>query len=119
MGNLRKAAITGLIVLLACSLAGVALGDPAGPTKGKGLVLEKDLVAQTVLLDGQIVLHVTPDTEILDSGGVPITLAELPTAPNQDGLVEITADAMVRYEASASDGKLIASSIAVEGEIPD
>ena len=119
MGHLRQATITGLVLLLACSLAGVALGDPAGTTKGKGLVLEKDLLAQTVLLDGQIVLHVKPDTEILDAGGVSITLAELPTAPNQDGLVEITEDAMVRYEASAAGGKLIAKKIAVEGEIPD
>ena len=119
MGHLRKVATLGLILLLACGLAGVAFGDPAGPTKGVSLVLEKDLAQQTVLLDGQILLHVTPETEIRDAQGALITLAELPVAPNEEGLVEMIPEATVKYEASASGGKLIAKSIVVQGEIAD
>jgi hypothetical protein len=116
MGHLHKAAITGLILLLACSLAGVALGDPSGPTEGTGLVLEKDLVRQTVLLDGQIELHVTGATRLAGAGGNPITLEELPTAPKKGAFVEITGEATVRYTATPQAGKLIADSIEVVGE---
>jgi hypothetical protein len=116
MGHLHRTAITGLILLLACSLAGVALGDPTGPTAGTGLVLEKDLVSHTVLLDGQIELHVTAGTRIADADGTPITLEDLPTAPKKDAFVEITGDATVRYSATAQAGKLIADSIQVVGK---
>ena len=117
MGNLHKAAITGLILLLACSLAGVALGDPTKPKQGTGLVLEKDLARQTVLLDGEIVLHVTAGTRLTDADGNPIALADLSTAPKKDAFVEITGDATVRYSATAQAGKLIADSIEVVGEV--
>jgi hypothetical protein len=119
MGHLRKFATLGLTLLLAGGLAGAALGDPARPTAGVSLVLEKDLAQQTVLLDGQILLHVTPVTEMLDAEGALITLADLPVAPNDDGLVEMSPEAMVRYEASASGGKLTATSIVVQGKIAD
>ena len=117
MGHLRKSATLGVILLLACGLAGVALADPAGPVEGVSVVLEKDLVAKTVLLDGQIVLHVTAETRITDSEGNPITLAALPTAPKNDGFVEMTPDSTVRYQASVEGGKLVAVSIAVEGKL--
>jgi hypothetical protein len=116
MGHLRKSATLGLVLLLACSLAGVALADPTGPVSGAGLVLEKDLAQQTVLLDGQIELQVTPETRILDARGNPITLETLPVAPRKDGFVEITGEATVSYQATVEGGKLVARSIKVRGE---
>lgn len=115
MGQLRKTMLSGLILLLACGLAGVALGEASDSVRGAGLVLEKDLVQKTVLLDGQIELHVTPETRILDAEGKAITLAALPTAPRKGPFLEITGEATVRYEATRQRGKLIADSITVQG----
>ena len=117
MGQLRKTMFSGLILLLACGLAGVALGDSSDPVLGAGLVLEKDLVQTTVLLDGQIELQVTPETRILDAEGNVITLSALPTAPRKGPFLEITGEATVRFEATRRGGKLIASSIEVQGKI--
>ena len=115
MGRLRKSASFGLALLLACTLARVALGDPSGSVGGAGLVLEKDLARETVLLDGQIKLHVTADTRILDEKGNPITLATLPVAPRDGHTVEMTGDATVSYQARREGGKLIAETIKVLG----
>jgi hypothetical protein len=109
--------LSSLILLLACGLAGTALGESSESVRGAGLVLEKDTVQMTVLLDGQIELHVTPETRILDAEGNPITLAALPTAPRKDVFLEITGEATVRYEATLRSGKLMASSIEVQGKV--
>jgi hypothetical protein len=115
MGRQRKSASFGLALLLACTLARVALGDPSGSVGGAGLVLEKDLTRQTVRLDGQIELQVTSNTSILDPEGNPITLAQLPVAPRDGTLVKGTGEATVRYQARLEGGRLIAETIKVLG----
>ncbi len=111
MGQLRKTGMLGLVLLLACSLASIAWGDPSKTVSGAGLVLEKNLESQTVLLDGQVELQVTPETRIVDANGKLIGLELLPTAPRKGPFTEITSEASVRYEATRKQGKLVAISI--------
>ena len=75
------------------------------------------MAKMSVLLDGQVELHVTPVTRILVADGNQISLAALPTAPRKGVFLEITGEATVRYEATSRSDKLIASSIEVQGEV--
>ena len=92
MGHLRKIATLSLILLLACSLAGAALGDPSGPVKGEGFgfVVAVDAGSGELRLDDGIVLRVSGKTRMSRADGSRVTLETLSVSED--------AEVAVRFE---------------------
>ena len=84
-----------------------------------GIVLEKDVEAKTLTLEGGVVLHVSPRTVMTGASGQRISFADLPHAEFRDGGYAVSGDEGILYEASGSERKLNASRIQLLGTIPD
>ena len=101
------------VVLLA---AGAARAEVE---RGTSLVLAKDLVAQTLTLeDGVYTVSLT--TAIVDANGRPLTLAQVPVARRVHGLLEMSPQASVRYQARVTgDGRRVLERLVVGVPSPE
>jgi hypothetical protein len=108
MSSLRRCAIVLAAGLLILTLAGPAAGETIS---GEALALRKDVAEGTVTLDGGTVLHVRESTRIYAPTGGLIALTQLPVARVVGGGYEYRTEAVLRFEAKQSSGKLIAEEI--------
>jgi hypothetical protein len=71
--RLRNAGL-GLALLLAL-VAGPAW---AGTVSGSGMVTAKSSTPQTLVVDDQVTVRITPDTQLVDPAGNPVAFADIP-----------------------------------------
>ena len=109
--RIRRAAAA-LVVAAGLVLAPIAaLGE-----SGEAVVLEKDMAARTLTLDGGIVLRITGDTRIENANGESLTLESVPSARLvQDGIYEVSGDETVRYSARREGTRMMAELVRVVG----
>lgn len=98
------------IVLTVLMVAGFALASGMAGA-AEGVVLEKNVTKQTLLLEGPKVLAVDANTVMSDVRGLPITFGELRTAKKIPLGYEFMGDEAIAYEAKLVNGRLLASKI--------
>jgi len=98
---------------------GTAASTRRGPSwNGEGLVEAKDLVEQTVTLDGEV-FRVLPQTKILDPGGRPIPLAAVPVAQERRNQLGIDVRAAASFEAVETGRGWVLERLHVRGAFPE
>lgn len=105
MDWMRRVRSGGLAVALLMVL-GVAPAW-AGTVRGSGTVTAKSAAQQTLLVDDQVTVKITPDTQLVDSAGNRLSFDSIPVSGDQDGQV------LVDYEGSQSGSAVVADRVVV------